>query len=95
MILTTYHSHFHITDTTSNSIYSASHSNEQTCELEESFSAYAVFPEPTVRAGMYSTTQGGFYDQVTGSQWHKQVYANGSVAYSFKDVHFKVGESST
>ncbi|KAK3883816.1 hypothetical protein Pcinc_011879 [Petrolisthes cinctipes] len=79
-----------IIDTTSNHVYSKIYSNEQTCELEASHSVYAVYPEPTVFAGMFSPSRGGFYDQVTGFQWHKQFYGNGSVAYSFEDVHFKI-----
>ncbi|KAK4320900.1 hypothetical protein Pmani_008273 [Petrolisthes manimaculis] len=83
-----------IIDTTSNHVYNKINSNEGLCELEASYSSYAVYPDPTVLAGMFSPSRGGFYDQVTGFQWHKQFYNNGSVAYSFEDVHFKIDSST-
>nr|XP_045616099.1 uncharacterized protein LOC123769158 [Procambarus clarkii] len=64
------------------------------CTLDTSARLYAVFPEPTPHAGLYSETSGGFYDEVTDSQWDKVIYPNTSVAYSFSNVLFQFDEDT-
>ncbi|KAG7177952.1 hypothetical protein Hamer_G021902 [Homarus americanus] len=64
------------------------------CEFVTSVDIYAVFPEPTVHSGMYASSLGGFYDEVTALQWHKVKNENGSVSNSYHNVAFKINEDT-
>ncbi|XP_063612130.1 uncharacterized protein LOC134785675 [Penaeus indicus] len=79
---------------TSNRIDNELSGDIATCTIRSSMTVYAVYPEPTVHSGLYSAERGGFFDQVTPLEWHKTVYDNQSVAYSYHEKIFQVDEDT-
>ncbi|KAK8377136.1 hypothetical protein O3P69_013645 [Scylla paramamosain] len=69
---------------------SALHRSLSGCTYSSNFSTLATFPKPTVRAGLYSESLGGFYKEIPEAQWLVQKYDNGSYTYSYSNVAFEL-----
>lgn len=67
------------------------HATVTGCSYTSSYSTLAMFPEPSVRAGLYSVTKGDFYEEIPKTAWHIMKHDNGSVTYSYSDFAFEVG----
>ncbi|XP_063612156.1 uncharacterized protein LOC134785691 [Penaeus indicus] len=80
-----------IIDTTSRHVYHGTNMNEGKCRLEVDIKYYPVFPQPTVGAGLYSDSLGGFYEEI--ANWARVVHANGSVGFSCH-YEFQVNENT-
>lgn len=79
-----------IIDTTPNNISTAQNSTVAGCTFSVSASVSAVFPEPSVEAGLYSTTLEDYYQKVPDSHWKRTVNKNKSVSYSFSSFTFVI-----
>ncbi|XP_069970474.1 uncharacterized protein [Penaeus vannamei] len=80
-----------IVDTTSRHVYHGSYANEAKCTLDVDIKYYPVFPPPTVSAGLFSNSLGGFFEEITN--WVRVLHANGSVGYSC-DYGFQIDENT-
>ncbi|XP_037801502.1 uncharacterized protein LOC119596356 [Penaeus monodon] len=80
-----------IIDTTSRHVYHGTYANEAKCRVDVDVKYYPVFPRPTVSAGLYSKSLGGFYKEITN--WARIVHANGSVGFSC-DYGFQINENT-
>lgn len=68
------------------------HNSVKECSYTASYSTLAMFPEPEVRAGLYSVSSGGFYDEIPKTSWRTVNHENGSATYSFSDITFQVSD---
>ncbi|KAG0694452.1 hypothetical protein GWK47_027231 [Chionoecetes opilio] len=66
------------------------HRSLSDCLYTSNYSTLAMYPEPVVRAGLYSEEMGGFYKEVLGSQWLVDTHTNGSVTYSYSGISFEL-----
>ncbi|XP_068211672.1 uncharacterized protein [Palaemon carinicauda] len=82
-----------IVDVTSNSPI-ASLGFKDECEFESSFKMSAIYPQPTLHSGLYSDSLGGFVEEVSSIDWHKQMFQNGSYTYAHQNVIFKITEKT-
>lgn len=66
------------------------HHSHSGCTYSTNYSTLAMFPEPTVRAGLYSESLGGFYKEMPQAQWHVKRFDNGSFIYSYDHISFEL-----
>ncbi|MPC25659.1 hypothetical protein E2C01_018781 [Portunus trituberculatus] len=66
------------------------HRSLSECTYTTSYSTLAMFPKPSVRAGLYSESLGGFYKELPASQWRVEAYENGSFTHSYNQVSFEL-----
>ncbi|XP_050719590.1 uncharacterized protein LOC127000205 isoform X2 [Eriocheir sinensis] len=66
------------------------HTKITNCSYTTSYSTLAMFPKPEVRAGLYSISTGGFYDEIPKTSWRTVNHDNGSVTYSYSDFTFQL-----
>lgn len=60
------------------------------CDFVASYNSPTMFPGPTLSAGMYSKSHGGYIQEVSSMQWLKVLYPNESMSYSFKNFTYTV-----
>nr|XP_053634688.1 uncharacterized protein LOC128690156 [Cherax quadricarinatus] len=82
-----------IIDKTDDSISTIESYNQSQCSFNTSVNFFAVFPEPTVQAGLYSEGIEGYVSKVSKTQWVRTVYQNKSVSYSYSGVVFKIDQN--
>ncbi|XP_047476970.1 uncharacterized protein LOC125030753 [Penaeus chinensis] len=80
-----------IIDTTRRHVYQGTYRNDTKCRVEVDVKYYPVFPQPTVSAGLYSDSLGGFYEKITN--WDRVYHANGSVGFSIY-YGFQINENT-
>ncbi|XP_045101780.1 uncharacterized protein LOC123498588 isoform X1 [Portunus trituberculatus] len=62
------------------------------CGSAISFKTTAMYPEPTLKAGMFSAELNEYYEKIT--QWNKIYHSNGSVTCFIENAIFKIDENS-
>lgn len=67
---------------------------DMNCSFIGGYVSPAVFPEATLRAGMFSRKLDEFYDEVPNLAWRKVIHSNSSVTYSFNNVSFKIDQNT-
>ncbi|KAG0694451.1 hypothetical protein GWK47_027230 [Chionoecetes opilio] len=80
-----------IIDTSASSTHTSHNHN---CIYTASYESPAVFPEPTLSAGMFSSELNRFYEEVPSSKWFKIKHTNDSVTYTYQNVSFKIDQNT-
>lgn len=69
---------------------SSLHATVKNCSYTTSYSTLAMFPEPEVRAGLYSAARSDFYMEIPKTAWQSQKHENGSWTQYYTDYTFQV-----